>query len=342
LRNNLPYLLYEKWFAVQHFEAGEIHENDPHQDGEAQTDKQSRTMISHKSRMDLVQSLAVFTNHVGKLMPEMEQFVVKTVLPSWDGTESLGFHLCHDVLPYLENHDLVHSFVLPRLQPLIRFGSPRIQYRLLGVLVPQLIRFWGDSGHTIRLVQWASSEFKRIQLLQNHELVRLAVVEFYEGVRQVTSHLPNASAVSLLLFSPTVVSIDQLCALLLRYRTMLLNEQAGRSPATAGRIKVYNGYIWDICCILWRGSLTDARDLVNFSDDEENNVGSILHKRPDALSLTKSATFAGYCTPGHRGKLIDHLDKDCGLSGLTQFLTTFVGALAERARRRRDSHSTIE
>lgn len=347
LRANLPYMLYEDWYVGDDDDDDVIimekDESDSDDDEETEMRQQRRPTVGaslHQTRIKVIKAFAVFSNHIGSLLPEIENFVLEDILPMWDGTDELGLTLCHDLLPHMTPSSDLHAKVLQYLEAFVRFGSPRLQYRILAGLVPQWIRQWGNKRETIRLIKWASAEMKRAFLGNGgHELLRLAILDLYDAVRVTTSLLPNSVVVYTLLLSRTTVSINQLCVLLMKYRGTLLKERALRGRRDAERrIALFNSYVWDICSICWRNSIARHVSSCLFKDVPEQVMAAVGKDHQSALSITHSAAFIGYYRTGasSRAKYVDNL-RDRGLTGLHSFLLAFIGALADREQRKRNS-----
>ena len=134
-------------------------------------------------------------------------------------------------------------------------------------------------------------------------------------------------------------------------------------------IAIFNCFIWDFCCFLWKGSSLPSLDPSSRSEARTNSICftdlsqetlESLHKDSAhvrwALSITHGSVFAGYAadfvkkhklenTPNAiRGKQkVEYLQylKERGLHGVYEFLTTFVSSLANRkAQRQRASNKT--
>jgi hypothetical protein len=150
-------------------------------------------------------------------------------------------------------------------------------------------------------------------------------------------------------------------------------QEAKTDDAVSGldRVKIFNCFVWDFCSVLWRcsrppsphvsgkessPSSSSSRTLSILYTDLRPETQSQLYVAADkvasTLSITHSAVFAGYASdflktqlPDQpnpspdliRGKLkVKYLDylKTCGMEGIHSFLSSFVGALANRSSRR--------
>jgi hypothetical protein len=292
-----------------------------------------------------LRSMALFSHHLGYLLPEIEFFLVEDVIPIWDGSDEWTLVLCQDLLPYWKpSSHLPWNIFLPYIEPLTRYGSARLQYRILSTLIPQWIRNWGNCADTISLVKWTSAEFKRLFLASDRtELLRLALVDMYQAVLETTSLLPNFTMVYTLYLSRTVVPINSLCRLLRMYRSLLLKERAiTRRPETEKRIQLYNSYVWDIVSMAWRNKLSRHPNSCFFQNFLPVSIWDVLRDEPNqsTLSVTHSATFIGYYDSlqekiRNKAHYIDIL-KRRGLIEIYAFLVTFVGSLADRERKKKE------
>ena len=344
LRANVPYMLYEDWYMGGDDSMIVEHEGDDSDDDDDETEREKRQPLSDRphllqTRTTIVQAMAIFTHQIGSLLPELQAFILEDILPTWDGSDELGLTLCHDLLPYVNRSSLtIHRKVLRYLEPFVRYGSPRLQYRILAGLVPQWIQKWGNNTDTINLIKWSSAEMKRAYLGNGgDELLRLATVDLYNAVRVTTTLLPSYTVVYTLLLSRTTVSIDQLCGLLMGYRATLLKTRAlvGRQESER-RIALFNSYVWDIVSVCWRNSIARHPTSCLFNEVPEIVLAAVGKDHQSALSITHSAAFVGYYLAGarNRAKYVEKL-RERGLLGLHSFLVAFVGALAERESRKK-------
>ena len=355
-RTNLPFMLYEEWYLQDDTGLEKEEDKDFVEEGSDDDDiverqpkvKLSRDELLLQTRSNIIKAIAVFSHRIGTLLPEFSRFILEDVVPIWDGSDEWGFTLCHDLLPCLipsPNHH--QGLILQYIEPLARFGSPRIQYRLFGVLVPQWIKNWGNKSETINLIRWASVELKRSFLgSDGHDLLRLATIEFYDAVRVATSILPNQFMVYTIFLSRTTVGIDHLCCLLMKYRETLLLERHFPMREIKCRIALYNSFVWDIVSACWRSSLVPHEHSWLFRHIPVHIMLLLGEEKQSALSITSSAAFIGYQygmagRVRHRAKYVDGL-RDRGLTGLYSLLVTFVGALADRSRRKSHDRSVCD
>jgi len=139
---------------------------------------------------------------------------------------------------------------------------------------------WNDPENSLKLktkvlrkiIQWTDNLLLKLFLTKQdigwNEILRSASIDFFCTVCDLTGRCPflEAPTPSLcyrLLLSRSPLQIDRLCHLLVRYKTIFqkLKEQTANeetpniSPLAVTneeRIKVFNCYVWDICCALWR------------------------------------------------------------------------------------------
>ena len=342
LRANVPYMLYEDWY-IDGNDSIHVEREVDDSDEDDETTREKKLPPRDRphllqTRATIVQAMAVFANQIGSLLPELQTFLLEYILPSWDGSDELALTLCHDLLPHVNRSSTIHRKVLRYLEPFVRYGSPRLQYRILAGLVPQWIQKWGNNTDTINVIKWASAEMKRAYLGNGgHELLRLATIDLYYAVRVTTTLLPNLTVVYTLLLSRTTVSIDQLCGLLMGYRATLLKTRALlRRQESERRIALFNSYVWDIVSVCWRNSIARHVTSCLFNNVPEIVLAAVGNDHQSALSITHAAAFIGYnlVEARNRAKYVDKL-RERGLTGLHSFLVAFVGALAEREQRKK-------
>mmetsp|Transcript_4978 Transcript_4978/g.7187 ORF Transcript_4978/g.7187 Transcript_4978/m.7187 type:complete len:664 (+) Transcript_4978:50-2041(+) len=340
LRAHLPYILYEEWYPAPYLHQEEAQELDIDSDEEdIEEENVPHSVVSvTQSRIQVIDRIADATIYLGKILPESEAFILNTVLPTWDGTDTWGFRLCHDVLTQLRPQ--TYGNIIPLVEPLLRCSaSPQLHYCFLGIVLSQWIRCSHGSleqKDIRRLIRWTTTQLQcGFLATSGHELQRLALIQVYDAVRVATCLLPNPRIVYLLLLSPTPIAINQLCALLLSYKKVL-QEEKDRQPcdkSTQERILLYNSYIWDICTTLWNGKTAKNTKLSHLFQ----MMPALARKCGDSLSLARSAAFVDYF-PTERIKnkahYVDILEKR-SMFGLQSFLVTFIGALADREKRRK-------
>ena len=296
LRNNLPHLLYEQWYE------------------HVSSSAQEATITAQR---ELLAALTTFSRHTLVLPPEAEHFLLRHVLPAWDGSlDEVGQYLCYDLIPALsprKNFSSLRSQVLQHLETLFVHGDCPLQYAIVAGALANLVARWGtwsepslfggasvDETARLRvlreLTQWTDDLLLRgFAVSGSSELLRLAAVDFFLSVFAVTEEnqfflaAPSPAIVFRLLLSTSALSVDRACHLLVKYKGTLRQRRQNQSDetgqATTGldRVKLFNCYLWDYCSVLWRCSPPPSPDKGN--DESARNL-SILYTdlRPETQS----------------------------------------------------------
>lgn len=242
----------------------------------------------------------------------------------------------------------------------------------------------GSRGNALKiqtlreLIEWTDNLLLEGFLVDGHghELLRTATVDFFAGVCDLTDHCsflaaPSPSLVYRLLLSKSALHVDRVCLLLVKYRTTFQKLKQRQQEedhdvmddvaSGLDRVKVFNCFVWDFCCVLWRcspppdlraeESSTANRSILYTAvrPETQSQLYAAASKVAFSLSITHGAVFAGYAadfasksiatacpSPDQiRGKLkakyLDYLKEDHGMQGIHAFLSSFVASLANRS-----------
>lgn len=212
-------------------------------------------------RLSLLKALASVSSHNNGLFPEAQSFLLEEILPHWDGFDRMGLCICYDLLPMLTpcSFPELQSKVLRYVEPLFTYGSPRIQHVIASGTLKGLLQRWGrldwagafqsltrnnrrsgqeDNPTTWKLrtlrefIKWVESLFLKAHLSNDgHELLRLAVIDFFETVASLSMSgyflaSPSPAIVYRLLLSQSALSVDRVCSLLLSFRSVFQRIKA--------------------------------------------------------------------------------------------------------------------
>lgn len=368
--SNLPTILFQEWYSMPNLPIG--HEN------------AGKEMV--RSRQSLVLMLAKFITCTHSWSAELESFVVEHVLPTWDGNDAMGWPLCYDILPHTSpcRFSRLRSRVLKHVETLFLFGSPRMQYIIVSGLLAGLLRKWagadwsaveqeqtkaGPSSKTAHirtlkeLIQWTDDLILKGFLEDGKsEILRSAAIEFFHVVCEKSAHgsflaTPSASLTYRLLLGRSVISVDRVCDVLVRYKAILqrlkterlkLKEIPTDGADDLDRVKVFNCFLYDFCTVLWRAALASNKGTSILFTDLRSEIQTGLHTHAasvsKALSVTHGAIFASYAAAhtnqnsvaldtmygGAKVTYLEYLRSE-GLHGIHRFLTTYIKSLASVA-----------
>jgi hypothetical protein len=275
LRACLPYMLHEEWYETNNVvdmgggdgdesasasliqsDNGNESDSQEEDDDIAQKEPKQANERMHESstRLNLLRALVSVASHADALFPEAESFLLEEILPHWGGSDRMGQYICFDLLPMLSPcvFSELQSKVLRHLEPLVTYGSPRIQYAIVSGTLQALLQRWGRldwaewaifknrrrrpdrdttedpitwKRRTLReLIQWTDNLLLKAFLVDDgHELLRHSTIEFFNTVAVLSTTgpflaSPSPALVYRLLLSQSVLSVDLVCGLLVKYK----------------------------------------------------------------------------------------------------------------------------
>ena len=204
LRARLQYMLYDEWHI--------------------------NSSMDH--RLNILKDLSIFAKVADGLPPEVEEFLLGKVLPSWDGEDARCTIICQDLLPVLSpptySFDELKSQLLSPLGKLYIGGSANIKYTIVSGLFSSLLVRWGKMkweqpsfGRKARyhskqnryykyqilkeLVEWidkllitgiiVEENTNGEPLKSGQELVCLSVIDFYNAACSLSNESPTFVAI---------------------------------------------------------------------------------------------------------------------------------------------------
>jgi hypothetical protein len=313
LRNNLPYLLYEQWYKPP---LSSTTSNSRDDDDDAYQQRQ----------LHLLRELATFATHTQALPPEAEQFVVRHVLPVWDGSYEMTQVVCHDLIPSLSprSYNALRGQVLQHLEPLFVHGTAHLQYAIISGALAGLVyrwgcRSWAEDDTSLfgdattagdhdtakvkvlrELIQWTDDLLLKGFLCSGHDLLFVAAIDFFSAVCDLADHIatflaaPSAAVMYRLLLSTSALSVDRACDLLVKYKTSFQKLKARQHdglPTSSAYLTTGMDRVKLFNCFLWDFCSVLWRCSAP-SDDAARNM-SILYTdlRPETQSrLCRSAS----------------------------------------------------
>ena len=253
MRHNLPYLLYEEWYESSFFASSKSRSGSSSSSGGGH----SYNYHDEFHQRAILQSLAVFVRHTGWLLPEMENFVLRHVLPVWSDDPIVLYDLIPAISPQRLNVGAFRSLIWQHLEPIFVYNSSSssnessLQYAIVAGALTGLLYRWGcyhpaaaaaaadedsdidqskNNDNNIKLLQklipWTDELLTKGFLLasSNHELLSAAAYEFYSAVARVTDQrflgAPDAALTYRMLLSSSAFSIDRICHLLVQYKKL--------------------------------------------------------------------------------------------------------------------------
>ncbi|OJJ43822.1 hypothetical protein ASPZODRAFT_145761 [Penicilliopsis zonata CBS 506.65] len=289
--------------------------------------------------LTFVLSLAVeYARHTKELPASVSSFLTK-FLPLWNGRDHRDQIL--GLLEYLphESFEVIHRDFLRPVEVAILKTNPFAKTTLLDYY-STLIRQWGIK---VRVQSSPSEESKPLsQLIAHAELLALSVleipphagngmrpaslsvIEFYSSVSSLFSHahlngriritVPMAPTVYTLAFTPIASLTSILGSILTTYKTSFetsLTSEVLQVPSSSESlyptelVGQFNGYVMDICNLVWRNRALNAEDpnalgcLVPASTVatltryiRDTNEASKERKREDAFHYNLTSVFS--------------------------------------------------
>ncbi|KAL4999103.1 Mis6-domain-containing protein [Aspergillus recurvatus] len=242
-----------------------------------------------------VLNLAVDYARYAKEIPEAFLSFLRSYLPIWNGFDNRQLIL--ELLAYLpiKDYDSLRVEILAPLETALLEDTPSSKASLLGFYT-ELVRQWGvklrTEQFTIERSQRLSGLISHAELLassilespveQPLEINRdyrpstLSVLEFYFTLADLFSHahtngnirltVPLAPSVYSLIFSPVSSVISSMNSILCSYKSSFevsMNSETLQSKDplwTEKLVPQFNGYIMDICNLVWRNRALNAED----------------------------------------------------------------------------------
>ena len=292
LRACLPYMLHEEWYEQESAKVASVNNDDDDDDEKTndatftinnteadgsglnmdertkqESSRHNEIRESDSQRLLLLRAVASAAARCNGLFPETESFLLVEILPHWDGSDHMGTFICNDLLPMLTpcSFPQLQSKVLRYLEPLLSYGSPRVQHAVISGALNGLLQRWGrldwheylpktaNSRESIQevdandlkarasreLIKWADNMFLKAFLCSNeHELLGLSVVEFFETVASLSMSgpflvSPSPAVVYRVLLSTSALSVDRVCSLLICFKAAfqkLKEQHNGTAP----------------------------------------------------------------------------------------------------------------
>jgi hypothetical protein len=322
---SLPFVLKEVWYP--------------------QSSTRSETSLAQE-RTKLLTTLLSWAEQTDELPEPAKDFCVKHILPVWDG--STGPTL--DLMPYLAAKP-----VLKHVERVFLYASPTTKYEIVSASLSKMIaRGPTQKSKTLRkVIQFTDELLVRAMLVEAHELVQTAAIDFYETVASVATTremflpAPSPNLCYRLLLASTALQVDRTCQLLVDY--LPVYKRLKESNTDMDRVKVFNCLVWDFCSVLWRGASFDDANLSILFTNLTTETRERIHHETMSWSIMNSIVFAQHRRNFQRDRQVsssdmtrskvkleylDYLHEECGLKGLYNFLSTFVGSLANRARKK--------
>ncbi|KAL6236015.1 hypothetical protein BDW75DRAFT_239619 [Aspergillus navahoensis] len=242
-----------------------------------------------------VLNLAVDYAQYTKEIPEAFLSFLKSYLPIWNGFDNRQLIL--ELLEYLpiEDYDSLRSEILAPLETALLEDTASSKESLL-CFYSGLVRQWGVK---LRTEPFAIEQSKRLSALISHaELLASSILEspveqpldakkgyrpstlsvlgFYFTLADLFSHahsngnirltVPLAPSVYTLIFSPVSSVISSMNSILCSYKSSFevsMNSETHQSKDplwTEKLVPQFNGYIMDICNLVWRNRALNSED----------------------------------------------------------------------------------
>jgi centromere protein I len=186
-----------------------------------------------------------------------------------------------------------------------------------GSMPPQSNKL-GSLQTTAQLLEYAST--LSLSLLEHsHSASEDAVLSFFERLAYLFSHasftpsirisLPSARLIYLLAFTSNLSTLSRLCNILALYKqgfeaSMIASKDpnSGISPYSVKDVNMFNGYVMDVCNMLWRNRALNHND--------PNALGCLLPEKLHAsIQAYLDASGGDYTLP-----TLFSLSYHCGLS----------------------------
>jgi centromere protein I len=250
----------------------------------------------------------------------VERFL-KVYLPLWNGASDLGYVL--DILSYLPPQPFqeLHKSYLTILEQSILSGAEAPFDALFGFYATLAQRWMStgslNSGRTPRGFLKSNAIFDLTQhvavlaesALAAGQLAHTSILSFYERMADLTTEqitakkqilppiLPPRSLTYLLATSSSLSDFSRLCALLVTYKRCFEKQEAGVTRVyQANATDLLNGYLMDLCNLIWRSRALNATDAnaagLLCPESVASNLQSYLSKVDRDYSIHTSFDFS--------------------------------------------------
>ncbi|PGH09946.1 hypothetical protein AJ79_05562 [Helicocarpus griseus UAMH5409] len=229
-----------------------------------------------------------------KSMPHALNKFLRKYLLSWNGHDSRTAILAlMEYVPILDYDTLRQNFLSPLENAIL--SDQRDSKVLLLQYYSSLIQHWGAMVRATPTISpapplpevIARAELLALTVLESPQAFRsngdihvrsgtLAVLQFYIGLAELFTQaptnnriritVPRPQTIYLLAFTTTLSHISTLCSILASYKSSFetsLASSGGSSPEKAyptELVSQFNGYVMDICNLLWRNRGLNAED----------------------------------------------------------------------------------
>ncbi|KAL9097748.1 MAG: hypothetical protein Q9165_000074 [Trypethelium subeluteriae] len=223
-----------------------------------------------------------FASATKTLPPGAESFI-KRLLPDWDRLTSTDLLLdCLVLLPHQSFEDLLGTIIKP-VEANLLAGHP--------TTFPRILHFYTDLARHLQLLIAATADdasqvtehrIKCFEQLAHHVLNVLppiliappcsqstttAIIGFLEILatplqsthefspsvyQRMPIILPQPHTIYILLFDTSLSDISHLCSILATYKDALQERRLSSTPLQQQTIDQFNGYLMDVCNLLWR------------------------------------------------------------------------------------------
>ncbi|RDI77663.1 hypothetical protein Vi05172_g12329 [Venturia inaequalis] len=255
---------------------------------------------------DTLSAIVSYTESSKTLLPIVQQFLT-TYIPIWNGSSDLG--LIMDLVAYLPPQPFaeLHRTTLAPLEQGILHGA-HAPFDTLFEFYANLAQRWiltisNNSAHK----QAYDDLSQHVTVLAQSAISSTAssstsILTFYEktasttgasitaGINYIPIILPPPSLIYNIAMTPSLTTLSRISALLTTYKTALETQIKSTTAFHADSTKILNGYLMDVCNLLWRSRALTTSD--------SNSFGCLC---PDSVT----AELAAY---------ISRLDKDDALN----------------------------
>ena len=234
---------------------------------------------------DMLSALASHAEASKQLAPLVQRFL-QTYLSLWDGNSNSGLLL--DLLAYLppQSFRSLHSAVLSRVEGAIMAGA-NDPFSTLFDFYAGLASRWllSIATETQTILQDNESAVQHVLIdlfqhvsklamsaLATKDMASTSIVNFYYAVSTMTLGVlrnggkaipiivPSPQVVYLLVMSPSLSALSGICSTLAAYKQAFEAEARLTNREMTSDTALFNGYLMDICNLVWRSRALIASD----------------------------------------------------------------------------------
>ncbi|TID19945.1 Mis6-domain-containing protein [Venturia nashicola] len=261
---------------------------------------------------DTLSAIVSYTESSKALLPVVQQFLT-TYIPLWNGSSDLG--LIMDLVAYVPPQPFaeLQSIILAPLEKSILHGA-HAPFETLFEFYSNLAQRWILTLSNSTTQKHAYDDLcQHVAVLAQSAMSSTdssstSILTFYEksasttnasitsGTNYIPIILPPPSLIYNIAMIPSLTTLSRISALLTTYKTALQTQIQSITAYHAESTKILNGYLMDICNLLWRSRALTTSDTNSFGclcpDPVTTELTAYISRFNSNQALNKSFDFS--------------------------------------------------